>query len=99
VTVRKMNVINEIPCGCGTLSTTAVRMWHPVSHRACAEFIAGRIREYLEVLVSSVSNGSNPLERAWDRVGTGPEPLQQALPHDNLDRCNWASFTTKNPEF
>jgi len=47
----------------------------------------------------SVSNGSNPLERFRVRVGTGPELLQWVLPHENPDRCNWAGFTSKNPEF
>jgi precorrin-6B methylase 2 len=40
VTVRKTNMINEIPCGCGTLRTTAVRIWHQVSRGACAEVSA-----------------------------------------------------------
>jgi hypothetical protein len=40
VTVRKMNMINEIPCSCGTPRTTPVRIWHQVSHRACAEVSA-----------------------------------------------------------
>jgi len=26
-TVTKRNMINEMPCGCGTLRTTAVRIW------------------------------------------------------------------------
>jgi len=30
-------MVNEIPCGCGTLRSTAVRIWHEVTHRACAE--------------------------------------------------------------
>jgi len=47
----------------------------------------------------SASNGSNPLERFQVRVGTGPELLQRALPHENPDLCNWAGFTTKNPAF
>jgi len=37
VTKTKMNMINEMPCGCDTLWTTAVRIWHQVSRRACAE--------------------------------------------------------------
>jgi len=48
---------------------------------------------------ASVSNGSNPLERFRVRVGTGTEPWQRFLPHENPDRCHWASFTTKNPAF
>jgi len=34
VTVTKMNMIDEMPSGYGTLRTTAVRIWHPVSCRA-----------------------------------------------------------------
>jgi len=33
-------MINEMPCGYGTLRTTGVRIRHQVSHRACAEFSA-----------------------------------------------------------
>jgi hypothetical protein len=33
VTVTKMNMTAEMPCGYGTLTTTAVRIWHKVSHR------------------------------------------------------------------
>jgi len=33
VTVTKTNMINEIPWGCGTLRTTAVRIRHEVSRR------------------------------------------------------------------
>jgi len=57
LTVSKTNMINKMPCGCGTLrstavsepllsenhcclSTTAVRIWHKVSDRACAEVSA-----------------------------------------------------------
>ena len=29
-------MIDELPCGCGTLRNTDVRMWHQVSCRACA---------------------------------------------------------------
>jgi hypothetical protein len=48
---------------------------------------------------ASVSNGSNPLERFRVRVGTGTEPWQRFLPHENPDRCHWAGFTAKNPAF
>jgi len=34
------NLTNEIPCGCETLRTTALRIWHHVSCRACAEVSA-----------------------------------------------------------
>ena len=40
VTVTKMNMIDEIPCGYGTLITTSVRIWHQVFHRACTEVSA-----------------------------------------------------------
>jgi len=51
------------------------------------------------VPITSVSNGSNTLEGFLVRVGTGTEPLQLVLHHKNPNRCNWARFTTKNPEF
>jgi hypothetical protein len=34
VTLTKTNLIHEMPCGYGTLRTTAVRIWHYASHRA-----------------------------------------------------------------
>jgi len=37
VTVTKTNMIHGMPCACGTLRTTAVRIWNQVSGRACAE--------------------------------------------------------------
>jgi hypothetical protein len=40
VTVAKMNMTAEMPCGCGTLRNTGVRIWHQVSRRACAEISA-----------------------------------------------------------
>ena len=40
VIVTKTNMLNEMPCGCGTLITTAVRIWHHVSCRAQAEVSA-----------------------------------------------------------
>jgi len=36
----KTNMIDEMPCGYGTLRTTGVRIWHQVSRRACAEVSA-----------------------------------------------------------
>jgi len=36
-TVTKTNIIDEMPCGYGTLRTTGVRIRHQVSHRACAD--------------------------------------------------------------
>jgi len=49
--------------------------------------------------VTSVSNSSNPQEQFRVRVGTGTEPFQWVLPHENPDHGNWTSFTTKNPAF
>jgi hypothetical protein len=43
-TVTKYNMIDEGPCGYGTLRTTGIRIWHQVSHRACAE-----VSSFLEV--------------------------------------------------
>jgi hypothetical protein len=40
VTVTKTNMIDEMPCGCGTLRTAGVRIWHQVCDRACAEVSA-----------------------------------------------------------
>jgi len=40
VTLTKMNIIDEMPYGCGTLKTTGVRTWHEVSCRACEEVLA-----------------------------------------------------------
>jgi hypothetical protein len=46
VTVTTTNMIDEIPCGCGTLRTTGVRIWHRVSRRACAEVSAAPKFDY-----------------------------------------------------
>jgi hypothetical protein len=40
VTVIQMTMIDEMPCGCGMLRTTGVRIWYQVSRRACAEVSA-----------------------------------------------------------
>jgi len=40
VTVTKTNMIDEMPCGYGTLRTTSVRIRHQVSFRACTEVSA-----------------------------------------------------------
>jgi hypothetical protein len=48
----------------------------------------------LAAFLSSVSNGSNQLERFWVRVGTGTELFQRFLPHQIPEHCNWASFST-----
>ena len=40
VTETMTNMINEMPCGCQTLTTTAVTIWHQVSRRACTEVSA-----------------------------------------------------------
>jgi len=39
-TVTKTNMIDEMPCGYGTLIVTGVRIWHQVSRKACAEVSA-----------------------------------------------------------
>jgi hypothetical protein len=33
-------MMDNMPCGCGTLRTTGVGIWHQVSRRACAEVSA-----------------------------------------------------------
>jgi len=40
VTVTKTNMIDEMPCGHGTLRTTGVRISHQLTRRACAEVSA-----------------------------------------------------------
>jgi hypothetical protein len=40
VTVTKTIMINEMPCGYGTIRTTGMRIWHQVSHRASPEVSA-----------------------------------------------------------
>ena len=40
VTITKTNMIDEMPCGYGTLRTTGVGIRHQVSRRACAEVSA-----------------------------------------------------------
>jgi len=40
LTVTKKNLIDEMPCGCGTLRTTGVRIWQETSPRACAKVSA-----------------------------------------------------------
>jgi len=44
---------------------------------------------------TSVSNGSNPLERFRVRVGTGTEPLQRFYHMKTPDLCIWAGFHLK----
>jgi hypothetical protein len=36
VTVTMTNMIGEMPCGYGNPKATGVKIWHQVSHRACA---------------------------------------------------------------
>ena len=57
------------------------------------------IPSYPLTLFLSVSNGSKSPGRFRVRFRPGTELLQRVLPHENPDRCNWASFTTKNPAF
>jgi len=64
-----------------------------------SEFGSSGVHHMVGALASSVSNGSNPLERFRVNIGTGMEPLQRILPHENPDHCNWAGFTTNNPAF
>ena len=59
-------------------------------------YFCERVQKYS---TTSVSNGSNQLVWFLVRVGTGTEPLQQVLPHNNQKCCNWAGFTTQNPAF
>jgi len=40
VSVTKTNMIDEMPCGYGTLRTTGVRIWHQVFHRVYAEVLS-----------------------------------------------------------
>jgi len=40
LSVTKTNNIDTMPCGCGTLRTTCVRICYQVSHRACIEVTA-----------------------------------------------------------
>jgi len=35
-----MNMIDRMPCGCGILRTTGVRIWNQHSHRACTQVSA-----------------------------------------------------------
>ena len=53
----------------------------------------------LGAFMSSVSNGSNPLERFRVRVGTGTEPWQWFYHMKNLDRCHLGRFPPQNPAF
>jgi len=43
VTVTKTNMINEIPCGCRTLRTGAVKIWREVACRACVDISAALV--------------------------------------------------------
>ena len=54
MTVTKMNMINKMPGGCGTLITTTVRIWYQVSCRACAEVSAAREVSCRSALMSHV---------------------------------------------
>jgi len=47
--------------------------------------------------VTSVSNGSKPLERFRVRVGTGIEPLQRVLPHEKPGPLLLGRFPPENP--
>jgi hypothetical protein len=69
VTVTKTIMIDEMPCGYGTLRTTGVRIWHQVSHRACAEVSAA-----LEVSCRACAEVSAALE-----VSRRPAQMSQQL--------------------
>jgi len=47
----------------------------------------------------SISNGSKVPGWFLVQIRPGTEPLEWVLQHENPDRCNSASFTTKNPAF
>jgi hypothetical protein len=49
--------------------------------------------------VTSVGKCSNRLKLFRVKVGTGPEPLHWAFPHENPVRYNWAGVTNKYPKF
>jgi len=74
------------------------RVQYPPS-TAYTDYIIHQAQHTTSTAYTSVSNGSSLLEGCRVRVGTGTEPLQWALPHENPDRCKWAGFTTKNPAF
>jgi len=56
VTVTKANMINQMTGGYGTLRSTGVRIWHHVSHRACAEVSAALKFEYSNSQFYSILN-------------------------------------------
>jgi hypothetical protein len=56
VTVTKTNMINKMLCSCGTLRTTAVRIWHQVFRRACAEVSAAPKFDCLNSQCCSILN-------------------------------------------
>jgi hypothetical protein len=58
VTITKTNLIDEMPCGCGTLITTGVRIWHQISPRACAEISTALEVFYRPVLRSQLHSMS-----------------------------------------
>jgi len=72
---------------------------HVVDDAGDDSSLVARIITPKEVHLSSVRNGSNPLERFLVQVGTRTELLEWVLPDENLDRRNLAGFSTKNQPF
>jgi hypothetical protein len=75
VTVVKMNMMNTLPCGCGTLKTDAVRIWHQVSLGACTEVSTA-------LAVSRRSAPSFPL------LSNSPADLHRGLCSSKVDYFN-----------
>ena len=59
-TVTKTNMMNEMPGGCRTLRTTTVRIWHEVSHRACAAVSAALVVSRRPALRAQLLSNSPP---------------------------------------
>jgi len=49
VTVTKMNIIDEMPCGYGSVRTTAVRIWHQVSLAPKLDYPISQVSEHLRM--------------------------------------------------
>jgi len=54
VIVTKMNIIDGMPCGCGTLRTTGVKIWHQISGSTWDEVSASPDVCYRAVLSSQL---------------------------------------------
>jgi len=64
-----------------------------------ARILLGSASPYIQVLISSVGNGSNQLEWFQVRVGTGTEPCQWFLHMKNPDRWHLGQFPPQNLAF